>query len=334
MDALRSGMPQHLRTFVEPQVEQLSLTMKPIRCGLYGRLPGALGEGFLWTVPLGDDCLVSMHSLRLKKPLVLEERPTDFSCIFSGSRATFLSLPGAKASSTAEMENLAAFSQTGGTTRCLMQANVLYESTSITYTPDYFDRLAKAFPRDFKGANEMMRSFDPANPPAETRLILRSFSPERAALPGAAPYFHAKALEALSALLARTNATEPKAQQEDHALVEQADALISARFAEPLTAQSIAAELYVSRSKLCEAFRHVRGKGVAECLRDERMKAACQLLACSTATVTETARAVGYARASSFDEAFRREFGCSPTEWQRASANNESDNHRRDSWRP
>ena len=165
MDALRSGMPQHLRTFVEPQVEQLSLTMKPIRCGLYGRLPDALGEGFLWTVPLGDDCLVSMHSLRLKKPLVLEERPTDFSCIFSGSRATFLSLPGAKASSTAEMENLAAFSQTGGTTRCLMQANVLYESTSITYTPDYFDRLAKAFPRDFKGANEMMRSFDPRTLP-------------------------------------------------------------------------------------------------------------------------------------------------------------------------
>lgn len=320
MDALRSGMPQHLRTFVEPQVEQLSLCMEPIRCGLYGTLPKSLGEGFLWTVPLGDDCLVSMHSLRLKKPLVLEERPTDFSCIFSGSRATFLSLPGAKASSTAEMENLAAFSQTGGTARCLMQANVLYESTSITYTPDYFDRLAKAFPRDFKGANEMMRSFDPANPPAETRLILRSFSPERAALPGAAPYFHAKALEALSALLARTNATEPKAQQEDHALVEQADALISARFAEPLTAQSIAAELYVSRSKLCEAFRHVRGKGVAERLREERMKAACQLLACSTATVAETARAVGYARASSFDEAFRREFGCSPTEWRQDAA--------------
>lgn len=320
MDALRSGMPQHLRTFVEPQVEQLSLTMKPIRCGLYGRLPDALGEGFLWTVPLGDDCLVSMHSLRLKKPLVLEERPTDFSCIFSGSRATFLSLPGAKASSTAEMENLAAFSQAGGTMSCLMEAGVLYESTSITYTPDYFDRLAKAFPRDFKGANEMMRSFDPANPPAETRLILRSFSPERAALPGAAPYFHAKALEALSALLARTNATEPKAQQEDHALVEQADALISARFAEPLTAQSIAAELYVSRSKLCEAFRRVRGRGVAERLREERMKAARQLLASNAANVAEVARTVGYARSSSFDEAFRREFGCSPTEWRQDAA--------------
>ena len=320
MDALRSGMPQHLRTFVEPQVEQLSLCMEPIRCGLYGTLPKSLGEGFLWTVPLGDDCLVSMHSLRLKKPLMLEERPTDFSCIFSGSRATFLSLPGAGASSPAETENLAAFSQTGGTTRCLMQADVLYESTSVTYTPDYFDKLAKAFPGDFGNARETMRSFDPANPPAEMRFILRSFSPERATLPGAAPYFHAKALEALSVLLARSNAAEPKTQREDRALVEQAEALMSARFAERLTAQSIATELYVSRSKLCEAFRRVRGKGVAERLREERMKAARQLLASGTASVAEVARAVGYARASSFDEAFRRESDCSPTEWRQGAA--------------
>ena len=320
MNSLRSGMPQHLRTFVEPQVEQLSLTMKPIRCGLYGRLPDALGEGFLWTVPLGDDCLVSMHSLRLKKPLVLEERPTDFSCIFSGSRATFLSLPGARASSTAETENIAAFSQAGGTMSCLMEAGVLYESTSITYTPDYFDRLAKAFPRDFKNADETMRSFDPANPPTEMRFILRSFSPERAELPGAAPYFHAKALEALSALFARPNSAGPRVQQADHALVEQAEALISARFAEPLTAQSIATELYVSRTKLCEAFRRVRGRGVAERLREERMKAARQLLASNAANVAEVARTVGYARSSSFDEAFRREFGCSPTEWRQDAA--------------
>ena len=27
-------------------------------------------------------------------------------------------------------------------------------------------------------------------------------------------------------------------------------------------------------------------------------------------------RAVGYARSSSFDEAFRREFGCSPAQWR------------------
>lgn len=316
MDALRSGMPQHLRTFVEPQVEQLSLAMDPIRFGLYGTLPEPIGEGFLWTAPLGNDCLVSMHSLRLRKPLVLEERPTDFSCIFSGSRATFLSLPDVGASSPAETENLAAFSQTGGTTRCLMQAGVLYESTSITYTPDYFEKLAKEFPDDFENATETMRSFDPADPPAEIRFILRSFSPERAALPGAAPFFHAKALEALTTLLEHSDAAEAKVEQEDRILVERAESLIATRFAEPLTVASIASELYVSRSKLCDTFRRVRGKGVAEHLRQERMKAARRLLASGTESVAGVAREVGYARISSFDEAFRREFGCSPTQWR------------------
>lgn len=110
MSALSSALSDHLLTFVEPQTEQLSIKMEPIRCGLYGMLPDALGEGFLWTVPLGDDCLVSMHSLRLKRPLVLEERPTDFSCIFSGSRATYLSLPGVGPDALADTENLAAFS--------------------------------------------------------------------------------------------------------------------------------------------------------------------------------------------------------------------------------
>ena len=143
MGAPQSNLPQHLRTFVEPQIEQFSLRMEPVRCGLYATLPESLGEGFLWTAALGEDCLVSVHSLRLKKPFVLEERPTDFSCIFSGSRATLQSMPNVPAPAPAERENLAAFSQAGGTTRCLMQEGVLYESTSITYTPGYFDGMRK-----------------------------------------------------------------------------------------------------------------------------------------------------------------------------------------------
>ena len=124
MGAPQSNLPQHLRTFVEPQIEQFSLRMERVRCGLYATLPESLGEGFLWTAALGEDCLVSMHSLRLKKPFVLEERPTDFSCIFSGSRATLQSMPNVPAEAPAERENLAAFSQAGGTTRCLLQEGV------------------------------------------------------------------------------------------------------------------------------------------------------------------------------------------------------------------
>ena len=318
MSTLQAAIPQHLRTFVEPQIEQLSLRMESVRCGLYATLPESLGEGFLWTAALGEECLVSMHSIRLKKPLILEERPTDFFCVFSGSSATLRSLPNAHAEATSERENVLSFSQTGGATRCLMRAGDLYESTSITFTPGYFESLRKRFPDDFGDAEATMRALGSAGPPAEVRAILRSFTPERASLPGAAPYFHAKALETATALLTRSRTwVEGEAGRTDRAIVEQAEKIISARFSEGLTVKAIADELFVSRSRLYDAFRRVRRMGVAERLRTERMGAACCLLGSGETDVARVARAVGYARTSAFDEAFRRTFGCSPTQWRR-----------------
>lgn len=318
MNPLRSALPQHLRTFVEPQIEQLSLKVEPIRCGLYATLPESLGKGFFWTAALGENCLVSMHSLRLKKPFVLEERPTDFFCVFSGSRATIQSLPNALGKAITERENIVSFSQAGGSTCCLMQAGALYESTSITYTPGYFESMKKRFPEDFGNAEATIRTFSPVNPPAEIRSILRSFTPERASLPGATPYFHAKALEAAITLSAYPDSnSHDETKKTDRVLVERAEAIISTRFSEGLTVKTIADELYVSRSRLYDAFRNIRGTGIAACLRAERMKAACSLLYSGEMNMASVAHAVGYARTSAFDEAFRRMFGCSPSQWQR-----------------
>ena len=199
-----------------------------------------------------------------------------------------------------------------------MRAGDLYESTSITFTPGYFDSLRKRFPDDFGDAEATMRALGSAGPPDEVRAILRSFTPERASLPGAAPYFHAKALETATALLTRSRAwAEDEAGRTDRAIVERAEKIISVRFSEGLTVKAIADELFVSRSRLYDAFRNVRGMGVAERLRAERMGAACSLLGSGETDVARVARAVGYARTSAFDEAFRRTFGCSPTQWRR-----------------
>lgn len=177
MSALRTAIPQHLRTFVEPQIEQLSLRMESVRCGLYATLPKSLGEGFLWTAALGEECLVSMHLIRLKKPLILEERPTDFFCVFSGPSATLRSLPNAHTEATAERENVLSFSQTGGTTRCLMRAGDLYESTSITYTSGYFESIRKRFPDDFgSGETDVARAVGYARTSAFDEAFRRMFA--------------------------------------------------------------------------------------------------------------------------------------------------------------
>lgn len=141
-------------------------------------------EGSPKPTALGEERLVSMHLIRLKKPLILEERPTDFFCVFSGSSATLRSLPNAHTEATAERENVLSFSQTGGTTRCLMRAGDLYESTSITYTPGYFESLRKRFPDDFGDAEATMRALGSAGPPAEVRAILRSVTPNGPRCPG------------------------------------------------------------------------------------------------------------------------------------------------------
>ena len=80
MGDLGKMVPDALRTFIEPQIEQLSMTMGPLRCGVYGTVPKEVGEGFRRAAPIGDDCLVAVHSLRLGSPLRPRgSRPTDFS---------------------------------------------------------------------------------------------------------------------------------------------------------------------------------------------------------------------------------------------------------------
>ena len=52
MGDLGKMVPDALRTFIEPQIEQLSMTMEPLRCGVYGTVPKEVGEGFLWAAPI------------------------------------------------------------------------------------------------------------------------------------------------------------------------------------------------------------------------------------------------------------------------------------------
>lgn len=79
----------------------------------------------------------------------------------------------------------------------------------------------------------------------------------------------------------------------------------------PLTLDSIARELCVSRTRLAAVYKAETGRGVAEDLRRLRMDRASDLLAGTDMPLAEIGRAVGYPRPSSFTTAFTREQGCS-----------------------
>ncbi|MCR0981988.1 AraC family transcriptional regulator [Roseomonas populi] len=93
--------------------------------------------------------------------------------------------------------------------------------------------------------------------------------------------------------------------------------IIAQRFREPdLTTDRIAALLGVSRATLYRAFpdeagisaylTRLRLERAASALRDPR----------DARPITQIARAVGFARDSSFSRAFREAFGCTPREWR------------------
>lgn len=86
---------------------------------------------------------------------------------------------------------------------------------------------------------------------------------------------------------------------------------------EPLTLQGVADALFVSRTHLCTAFKQATGSSVGTYLHDIRMQRARELLRSTVLPVAEVSRAVGYARQSSFAEAFNEDAGITPTEWRR-----------------
>ncbi|QKJ18959.1 helix-turn-helix transcriptional regulator [Microbacterium hominis] len=83
-----------------------------------------------------------------------------------------------------------------------------------------------------------------------------------------------------------------------------------------LTMQSVADELGVSRRSVFRALEQL-GVSAEEWLREERLIRAAALMQVGVAhlAVGAVARQCGFADHSSFSRAFRRRFGCSPSEW-------------------
>lgn len=103
-------------------------------------------------------------------------------------------------------------------------------------------------------------------------------------------------------------------------LFEQAVALVELRFGEPrLTIDEVARYLFASRRQLQRAFAEA-GTSMRVTVRRVRMEHAAQLLCDYRLRIAQVGRRVGYAQPGEFAKAFRRYYGCSPSEWRRVHA--------------
>ncbi len=99
--------------------------------------------------------------------------------------------------------------------------------------------------------------------------------------------------------------------------VRKAMAYIHEHYAEPISREEMAAHVGVSARHLTRCFQQEIGLSPITYLNRYRIKKAKQLLDCSEMSITEIATEVGFSSSNYFADAFRREVGMAPRDYQR-----------------
>ena len=309
-----ANVPDTLQTFFAPQIEQLGLREIRAEFGGWADLPADLGEGYLWVAGLGPYCLLSVHDFTLRESVPLKEYPAD-SFALSLMTANMAELAPVPSFPAKREENILAFHQSDEEVHFTMPGKTRCRSTTLCFLPEYFDRAAALTDVD---PNELRHRFEQAAPnllPSAMRACLRSLRPNPQGGSEAALRYAGLALEALS--LITEPMPLPQATSRERELVNHARTLMKERLAKRFTLEDLAGQLFVSKSTLCKAFRHVEGKGPSEVMTQLKMNHARRLLLESDLPISAIAFEVGFAHQSSFCDAYKRYYGMSPLQARR-----------------
>ena len=96
--------------------------------------------------------------------------------------------------------------------------------------------------------------------------------------------------------------------------IQEAIDYIEANLFEPITIESVGNRMNYSLSSFSNLFSAVTGYSIGEYIRFRRLSSAAKLLEKGAVSVTEMALQCGYETTESFSKAFRRMFGCSPSQ--------------------
>ena len=104
--------------------------------------------------------------------------------------------------------------------------------------------------------------------------------------------------------------------------VSQVVAFIHQHYAEPISREDMASSVGVSARHLTRCFHQVMGISPITYLNRFRVKQATQLLDAGDQNITQVAEQVGFSSGNYFTDAFRREMGMSPRDYQRQQHSN------------
>lgn len=309
-----------MQTFFVPQMEQLGLHEQESRHGSLSTIDSEVGKGTLWAFSLTEDCLYTYNEARVESDISFVEFPENSVCLSYMSRDSARKIPyGLVPRRKWEDKNLVSFRMDGTPMKCQIAQGEQCCSHSLVMLPSFFDRMEGLIDAERQQLFDFLSEADQSDLPAELASLFVELVPSLSLRPSGNLYCAAKVNEILAAVADTVfTATEDENQprSEDSFIAQEAQRIIDTRFAERLTIAQIAQELFVGRTHLCEAFQREFAMGLGEYLRERRMEEAVRLLANTSWTVSQIARAVGYAHASSFIEAFTCFFGLSPLRYR------------------
>jgi AraC family transcriptional activator of pyochelin receptor len=131
-------------------------------------------------------------------------------------------------------------------------------------------------------------------------------------------YAQAKAVELMCLLINRMATDIHKSPRGDELGGRRETRLYDAReflarhYAEPITLERLSREVGLNKMALTSGFRRLFGMSVYDCLQQERMQHAYELLQDDAYSIGQVAEAVGYAHSCNFSTAFRASFGFPP----------------------
>lgn len=128
-------------------------------------------------------------------------------------------------------------------------------------------------------------------------------------------YIEAKVMELIVAFFAKQQPKVAMPNVKDAEKLHEVKAILLQELEQTHTLQSLAERVQITESKLKIGFKQLFGETVFTFIRRQRMEQAAWLLEVEGCTVTEVAVQLGYSNMSNFTVAFRKHFGCNPSEY-------------------
>lgn len=325
------GIPRELAALFEPQTDQLGVRLERRGHIWVGEASGGKARGSMWLCAPTPHCLVLCHDVAPIEDMPLFEGslgPYACACAMGGEAVACsrdcglpVRLVRPRAKGMGRGDQVATFVERGPrllTSRLF--AGRAYRSRSIIALPGLFEELDRRYPGEFRGLFPAFGGDWDRGSKLAIERALDAIPPQPPLHPGG----ELELLSTVTSLMASLAADVANGDTEDgdadaEMLVERAIRLMSAAVEEggvPPSVNDLARGLYMSRSRLCDAFKRMTGQSVGAYARRLRLERACRLLEDESLTVAEVAALLGYPSPSAFCHAFASAMGIPPQRWR------------------